>query len=94
MAENVIEKAKESVLADLVFAQTYKLEKLKRASMNRAHCLSLDELKEDEMFDRFQENNLKEILEGIIKRLQTELTESRNLAKETQKMVEKMERKM
>jgi len=92
MAEKVKDRAKESVLADLVFAQTYKLEKLKLASMNQAHCLSLDELKQDEMFDKIQENSVKEILEGIIKRLQTELTESRNLAKERQVKVEMMER--
>ena len=62
--------------------------------MNQAHCLSLDELKQDEMFDQIQEDNLKEILEGIIERLQTELTESRNLAKERGKKVEKMETKI
>ena len=94
MAEKVKEKEKEGVLADLVFAQTYKLEKLKLASMNQAHCLSLDELKQDEMFDQIQEDNLKEILEGIIERLQTELTESRNLAKERGKKVEKMEKRI
>jgi len=94
MAEKVKDKPKESVLADLVFAQTYKLEKLKLASMNQAHCLSLDELKQDEMFDQIQENSVKEILEGIIKRLQTELTESRNLAKERQVKVEMMEGKI
>ena len=67
MAETVKVKAKETVLADLIFAQTYKLEKLKLASMNQAYCLSLDELKQDEMFDQIQEDDLKEILEGIIK---------------------------
>jgi len=92
MAEKVKEKDKEGVLADLVFAQTYKIEKLKLASMNQAHCLSLDELKQDEMFDQIQEDNLKEILEGIIERLQTELTESRNLAEERQRKVKTMEK--
>ena len=92
MAEKVKEKAKESVLADLIFAQTYKLEKLKLASVAQAHCLSLDELKQDEMFDQIQRDNLKEIMEGIIKRLQSELDESRNLAKEGQDKVEKLER--
>ena len=92
MAEKVKEKAKENILVDLVFAQTYKLEKLNLASVNQAHCLSLDELKQDEMFDQIQEDNLIGILEGIMKRLQTELDESRNLAKERQEKVEKMER--
>ena len=54
MANKVKVKAKESVLADLVFAQTYKLEKLKLASVTQAHCLSLDELKNDEMFNQIQ----------------------------------------
>jgi len=92
MAEKVKEKDKEGVLADLVFAQTYKIEKLKLASMNQAHCLSLDELKQDEIFDQIQEDNLKEILEGIIMRLQTELTESRNLAEERQRKVKTMKK--
>ena len=91
MAEKVKEKAKENILVDLVFAQTYKLEKLNLASVNQAHCLSLDELKQDEMFDQIQEDNLIGILEGIMKRLQTELDESRNLAGERQKTVDKME---
>ena len=75
MANKVKVKAKESVLADLIFAQTYKLEKLKLASVTQAHCLSLDELKKDEMFDQIQTNNLQEIMEGIIKRLQRESQE-------------------
>ena len=73
MANKVKGKAKKSVLADLVLAQTYKLEKVKPASVTRAHCLSLEELKNDEMFVQLQPNNLQEIMEGIIKRLQREL---------------------
>ena len=75
MANKVKVKAKESVLADLVFAQTYKLEKLKLASVTQAHCLSLDELKNDEMFNQIQPCNVQEIMEGIIKRLQRESQE-------------------
>lgn len=45
MAQMLRIKAKESILADLVFAQTYELEKLKLASVNQAHRLSLDGLK-------------------------------------------------
>lgn len=92
MVDKVNVKPKESILADLVFAQTYKLEKLKLASVTQARCLSLDELKQDEMFDQIQEDNLKDIMEGIIKRLQTELNESRHLAKERQEKVDEMER--
>ena len=75
MAEKVKEKAKESVLADLVFAQTYELEKLKLASMNQAHGFSLEDLKQDELFDQIEPDNLQEITEGIIKRLQRESQE-------------------
>ena len=42
MAQNV-RMTKESVLADLMFAQTYKLEKLKLATVTHAHRFSLDE---------------------------------------------------
>ena len=45
MAQMLRIKAKESILVDLVFAQTYELEKLKLASVNQAHRLSLDGLK-------------------------------------------------
>ena len=70
---------KDRILSDLVFAQTYKLEKLRQASVDRAqnlyaHCL--EELKQDEMYDQIQSENLKEIMEGIIRRLQGELEES------------------
>ena len=87
MANKVKVKAKESVLADLVFAQTYKLEKLKLASVTQAHCLSLDELKNDEMFNQIQPCNVQEIMEGIIKRLQRELQEARRESEERQRRV-------
>ena len=66
-------KPKYAVLGELVFAQTYKLEKLKRASVDRAFYLRLNELKKDEMYDQIEPDNLKEIMEGIITRLQREL---------------------
>jgi len=90
LANKVKMKAKESVLADLVFAQTYKLEKLKLASVTQAHCLSLDELKRDEMFDQVQADNLQEIMEGIIKRLQRELDEARKQSQARQQKIDGM----
>ena len=63
-------KPKNDVLADLIFAQTYKLEKLRRASVYQAYNLSLEELKKDKMYDQIRSENLKEIMEGIIYRLQ------------------------
>ncbi|XP_068687033.1 BTB and MATH domain-containing protein 38-like [Montipora foliosa] len=90
MANKVKVKAKESALADLVFAQTYKLEKLKLASVTQAYCLSLDELKNDEMFDQIQPNNLQEIMEGIVKRLQRELDGARTQSQERQEKIDRM----
>jgi len=90
MANKVKMKAKGSVLADLVFAQTYKLERLKLASVTQAHCLSLDELKRDEMFDQVQTDNLQEIMEGIIKRLQRELDGVRKQSQERQQKIDGM----
>ena len=92
MVGKVNVKPKNSILADLVFAQTYKLEKLTLASVNKAHCLSLDDLEKDGMYDQIQADNLKEIMRGIIKRLQRELSESRSKAYERQQKVEKMTR--
>lgn len=49
-------------------------------SVNQAYCLSLEELKNDEMYDRIQADNLKEIMEGIIKQLQRELEEAQRVS--------------
>ena len=76
IVEKVKTKSKYGALAELVFAQTYKLEKVRRASVDQAHNLSLQELKNNEMYDEIQMENLKEIMEGIIMRLQRELNES------------------
>ncbi|XP_078383991.1 BTB and MATH domain-containing protein 38-like [Oculina patagonica] len=88
MADIVKAKPKDSVVADLVFAQTYKLEKLILASVNQAQSLSLEELKSDEKYDQIQPDNLKEIMEGIIKRLQRELNEAQQLAQERQTTID------
>ena len=80
MVNKVTGKPKDKVLADLIFAQTYELEKLRLMSVNQAYCLSLEELKNDEMYDRIQADNLKEIMEGIIKRLQRELEEAQRVS--------------
>lgn len=88
MAENVNLKRKESVLANLVFAQTYILEKLKLASMNQAHGFSLEDLKQDELFDQIEPDNLQEITEGIIKRLQRESQERQQEIKEMRESIQ------
>ena len=90
MAQKVGMAEKESVLADLIFAQTYKLEKLKLASVNQAQRLSLDELRKYEMFDQIQPHNVQKIMEGIIKRLQRELQEARRESEERQRRINRM----
>ena len=75
-------KPKDGVLEDLEFAQTYKLEKLRLASVKEAFNLDLKELKEDELYDQIQSQNLTEIMEGIIRRLQGELKEAKRKIRE------------
>ena len=45
------------------------------ASVNQAYCFSLDDLKQEELFDQIEPDNLREITEGIVKRLQSESRE-------------------
>ena len=75
-------KPTDGILVDLVFSQTFKLEKLRRASVDHAHNLSLEELKHDRMYDQIHTENLKEIMKGIIRRLQRELEESQRINEE------------
>ena len=77
MVKKLKTKPKEGVLSDLVFAQTYKLEKLRQASIIKADNLSLEELKKNaEIYDQVETQNLIKILEGIIRRLQRQLTDA------------------
>lgn len=87
IVEKVKTKSKHGALAELVFAQTYKLEKVRRASVDQAHNLSLQELKNNEMYDEIQMENLKEIMEGIIMRLQRELNESLLTSRQRQEKI-------
>ena len=77
MVDKVKEKSKDKIVAELVFAQTYNLEKLKLASVNKAHSLNLFLLKRDEMYGKIQANTLKEIMEGILSRLEEELRKAK-----------------
>lgn len=63
---------------------------MKLASVTEARCLSLDELKQAEMFDQIQPDNLQEIMEGIIKRLQGELDGARTQSRERQRKIDQM----
>lgn len=58
------------VLVELVFAQKFNLQKLKHESIKRAQWLSLKVLKNDVVYNEIHEENLKEIMEGMILLLQ------------------------
>ena len=90
MVSKVKAKPNDSILADLVIAQTYKLEKLKLASVQRSHSLRLGELKSDKTYEQIEPENLKEIMGGIIERLEKELQESQSVSTTRQMEVERM----
>lgn len=90
MVSKVKAKPNDSILADLVIAQTYKLEKLKLASVQRSHSLRLGELKSDKTYEQIESENLKEIMGGIIERLEKELQESQSVSTTRQMEVERM----
>ena len=81
-------KPKDGALAELIFAQTYELEKLRQASVKHAHNLKLKELKSNEMYDQIQPENLREIMEGIITRLQRELENSQQTGEKRQRKID------
>lgn len=74
--QNIEKKTKKDVIAELVFAQTYNLKKLKKASIEMAQNLTLEELKNAEVYDQIESHNLKEVMEGMIKRLQSQLIQT------------------
>ena len=61
---------RKEVLVELIFAQKYNLQKLKHESIKRAQWLTLEELKNDGVYNQIHEENLKEIMEGMILLLQ------------------------
>ena len=67
-----INKSKQEVLVELAFAQTYNLQKLKRKCIQQAQCFTLEELKNDNVYDQIHFENIKDIMEGIIVRLRNE----------------------
>ena len=88
LVEKLKTKPKDGALAELIFAQTYELEKLRQASVEHAHYLKLEELKSNEMYDQIQPENLREIVEGIIIRLQTEFENSQRTSEERRKKID------
>ena len=57
-------------LDDLTFAQTYKLEKLLGLIINKARQLRLRDFKSHEMYDKMDPHIYKQIVEGIIEKLE------------------------
>ena len=75
MVENIKTKAKDCIIAELIFARKYELVRLKRATLDQAYNLSLEELKNDKMYDQIEEDDLVDIMEGIMLRRGKELEE-------------------
>ena len=88
LVESLKTKPKDGTLSVLIFAQTYELEKLRQASVNQAHNLKLEELKSNEMYDQIQPENLREIMGGIITRLQRELAKSQRTSEKRKKKID------
>ena len=77
MKESFSAKKNPDIIAELVFAQTYKLKKLKQASIDLAQSLTLPELKKQKGYDKIDPKNLQEIMERMITRLQSQLSEAK-----------------
>ena len=77
MKESFSAKKNPGIIAELVFAQTYNLKKLKQASIELAQSLTLPELKKQTGYDEIHSENLQEIMERMITRLQSQLSEAK-----------------
>ena len=77
MKESFSTKKNPGIIAELVFAQTYNLKKLKQASIELAQSLTLPELKKQTGYDEIHSENLQEIMESMITRLQSQLSEAK-----------------
>ena len=67
-------KPENTFLDDLTFAQTYKLERLLTTIINRARGLRLRDFKSHEMYDKMDPHIYKQIVEGIIEKLEKTLS--------------------
>jgi len=71
----VFSKPGNTFLADLTFAQTYKLERLLGTIVNKARELRLRDFKSHEMYDKMDPHIYKQIVEGIIEKLEKNLSQ-------------------
>ena len=70
LVQEVYHTSGNKFLAHLSLAQTHKLEKLVKTIITKATELQLDDLKRHEMYDKMEPNIYKQILEGMIRRLE------------------------
>jgi len=71
LVDLVSKKQGNTFLADLPFAQTYKLEKLLKTIVNKACQLRLRDFKSHEMYHKMDPYIYKRIMEGIVERLES-----------------------
>ena len=74
-----LKRTRKGIIEELIFAQTYNLQKLKRTSIELAKDLSLQELKRNKLYGKINAENLQGILEEIIIRLEKEVSSLNNL---------------
>ena len=66
----VSNKSGNTFLDDLTFAQTYQLKRLFKAIIDKARQLPLEAFKSHKMYDQIEPHIYKQIVEGIIERLE------------------------
>jgi len=71
LVDLVSKKQGNTFLADLPFAQTYKLENLLNTIVKKARQLRLHDFKSHQMYHKMDPHIYKEIMEGIVERLET-----------------------
>ena len=72
MVELVKTRPKDCIIA-MIFAEKYELAKLKKAGIEQAYYLTLEELKNDKMYNQMEKKDLMDIMEGIMLRQDKEL---------------------
>lgn len=77
LVEKVTRMSGNSFLDDLTLAKTFKLEKLFTTIVNKARELRLRDFKSHEMYDKMEPHIYKQIVEGIIERLEETLNRFR-----------------
>lgn len=82
-------RKRKDILNELIFAQTYKMEKLVLNSITEASHLSIKELNGHDMCDQIEPSNYKTIVEGIVGRLEGELIKLQSMQRGIKDIKEK-----